>query len=83
MPLLSASRHRPEVTFYWEHCGMLYDPDYKARWDAKLEWYRKHKILPHEEGGGDRGTLIVTKDSREGGISSQEIEKLIRSVILG
>lgn len=71
------------ITYYWEHCGMLNDPDYKARWEAKRAWYRKHGILPHKEGGGERGTLIETRDSREGGISSQEIETVIKKTILG
>ena len=25
------------TTFYWEHCGMLHDPDYSARWEKKLQ----------------------------------------------
>jgi hypothetical protein len=62
---------------------MLHDPDYKARWDAKCEWYRQHGILPHNEGGGERGTLIETRDTEKGAISSQEIERAIQEVILG
>jgi hypothetical protein len=62
---------------------MLHDPDYKSRWEQKLAWYRQHDILPYEENGGDRGTLIVTRDSEQGGISSQEIESVIRKVIRG
>ena len=71
------------VTFYWEHCGLLHDPDYRSRWERKLRWYREHGIVPYQEGGGARGTLIVTADSEGGGISSQEIEAIIRKVILG
>lgn len=41
--------------FYWEHCGMLYDEDYRRRWEEKLQWYRKNGILPWQEGGGERG----------------------------
>jgi len=70
------------TTFYWEHCGMLHDPDYRARWEKKLHWYRKHGIIPHEEGGGPNGTLIITKDSAQGAISSQDIEKMIQTAIL-
>ncbi len=68
--------------FIWEHCGMMYNPEYRARWEKKLQWYRKSGILPYEEGGGSEGILIVTEDSEAGGISSAEIEKLIREVIL-
>jgi len=71
------------LLYYWEHCGMLSDPAYRRRWDAKLKWYRDHKILPHTEGGGENGILIVTEDTRAGAISSQEILRIIRSVILG
>lgn len=68
--------------FYWEHCGMLIDPQYRERWERKLMWYRENKVLPWQEGGGKGGTLIVTKDSQDGGISSQEIENVIRKVLL-
>lgn len=69
-------------TFYWEHCGMLYVPSYRRRWEEKLNWYKDNGILPHEEGEGENGTLIVTSESPSGGISSQEIERVIRTVIL-
>ena len=69
-------------TFYWEHCGMLHVPSYRNRWEQKLDWYRRNGIFPHEEGDGENGTLIVTRESERGGISSQDIERIIRSVIL-
>lgn len=69
-------------TFYWEHCGMLQVPSYLKRWNEKLEWYKANGILPFEDGEGENGTLIVTSDTPEGGISSQEIERIIREVIL-
>ncbi len=68
--------------FYWEHCGMLMVPSYRRNWEDKLKWYRANQILPHDEGEGERGTLIVTQDSPEGGISSQDIEQVIRKLIL-
>ena len=70
------------ITFYWEHCGMLHVPNYRKRWEDKLAWYGKHSILPHEDGGGENGTLIITRESPQGGISSQEIERIIRDMIL-
>jgi hypothetical protein len=70
------------ITFYWEHCGMLGNPDYRTRWDAKKEWYRKNNILPSEEGGGANGTLIVSADGHDGSISSQDIERIIHDTIL-
>jgi hypothetical protein len=71
------------TTFYWEHLGMLHDPDYRQRWEKKLQWYKDHGIESYEDGGGSNGTLIVTRDNEQGGISSQEIESVIRKVILG
>ena len=69
-------------TFYWEHCGMLHVPSYRTRWNEKLAWYKANGILPHEDGVGENGTLIITSESARGGISSQEIERIIRTVIL-
>lgn len=70
-------------TFYWEHCGMLHVPVYERRWNEKLAWYQEHGIRPAKDGGGERGTLIVTSETSEGGISSAAIARTIRSLILG
>ncbi len=67
------------ITYYWEHLGMLHDPAYKMRWEKKLQWYRDQDILPMEEGGGENGTLIITRDHSNGGFDSQEIKNLIES----
>lgn len=69
-------------TFYWEHCGMLHIPSYRKRWEEKLNWYKNNGILPYKDGEGENGTLIITKESERGEISSQEIERVIRTVIL-
>lgn len=76
-----------DITYYWEHLGMLFDEEYKRRWQRKIEWYRQQKILPLEEGGGERGTLITTKDrpvmvedSQRGSINSSEINDMIKKV---
>jgi hypothetical protein len=66
--------------YYWEHLGMLGDQGYKRRWDEKEQWYRDHGILPHEEGGGPNGTLIITRDDPKGGIDSLYINQLIQEV---
>ncbi|MFH1737957.1 MAG: hypothetical protein ABIH23_03030, partial [bacterium] len=68
--------------FYWEHCGMLNVPSYRKRWEEKLTWYKTHDILSYEDGGGENGTLIITSESPTGGISSQDIEGIIRKIIL-
>ncbi|GAM10432.1 putative protein [Geobacter sp. OR-1] len=68
------------VNYYWEHLGMLRDPNYRASWETKLEWYRSQGILPLEENGGANGTLVITKDDPNGGIDSAAIEKLVTKV---
>jgi len=65
------------VEYYWEHLGMLHDVDYARKWEEKLRWYKSNDILPVEDGGGDNGTLIITKDDSKGGISAKEIAKII------
>ncbi len=67
----------------WEHLGMMRNPDYRARWEKKLRWYREQDILPFDEGGGSEGTLIITQDDERGGIQSNEIEKLLDDVLDG
>lgn len=69
------------ITYYWEHCGMLQDPAYQKRWREKQAWYREHHILPLAEGGGDKGTLIVSEDDAQGGIDSAGINKIIEQII--
>lgn len=68
------------IEYYWEHLGMLNDPDYASKWEKKLEWYKSHDILPYSEGGGDEGTLIITEDDSKGGISVKEITELIEDI---
>ena len=69
------------LTFYWEHCGMLHVLSYRRRWEEKLGWYRAHGILPREEGGGENGTLIVTRDETNGSIDSAKITALIADLL--
>lgn len=69
--------------FYWEHCGMLHVPNYRKRWEEKLAWYKANGVLPFEEGGGPKGTLILTRDEANGSIDSSKIVKLIEEVFGG
>ena len=66
--------------YYWEHLGLLHNPDYAIRWNRKLDAYREACILPHDEGGGKVATLIITRDDKRGGIDTQAIADLIREV---
>ncbi len=74
--------------YYWEHCGMLFDEEYKQRWGEKYQWYIENDILPLEQGGGKNGTLIVSEDkpikvedgSIRGAISIKDIDKIVSRV---
>ena len=90
LPLTDGKTRYPDFTivdddtgarYYWEHLGLLHNPDYAARWKRKLDAYREASILPHEEGGGKAGTLIVTRDDERGGIDTQAIADRIREVL--
>lgn len=64
-------------TYYWEHCGLMHDPDYARRWEEKCAWYEANGIIDHRMGGGPAGSLILTYDSEAGGIDSAEISAII------
>lgn len=69
------------LTVYWEHCGMLHVPSYRRRWEEKLAWYRAHGIVPHGEGAGSRGSLVITRDNPNGSIDSSEITRVLEEVL--
>jgi len=70
------------ITYYWEHLGMFNLASYRKKWDEKLKWYKVHNILPYEDGGGENGTLIISREAPDGGIDSQEINRMIKKIIL-
>lgn len=57
-------------TYYWEHCGMMQNAEYKKRWENKKRFYEKYGIVEGEN-------LIVTYDDENGSIDSQTIQKYI------
>ncbi|MGH9971495.1 MAG: AAA family ATPase [Pyrinomonadaceae bacterium] len=70
--------------FYWEHLGMMTLRDYRERWEKKRAQYLKEGFVLHTQAKpDDRRVLIVTEENPNGGINSQEIDLLIRNVILG
>jgi hypothetical protein len=38
-------------------------------------------VLPHEEGGGPSGMLVMTEDGLDGSISSADIEALVDDLL--
>ena len=81
-PDFTIADHSKGVTYYWEHLGMLSDPQYLARWERKRAEYHQASIKPWEKGGGEEGTLIETRDDPRGGLDAASIAKLINEVIL-
>jgi hypothetical protein len=61
-------------TVYWEHLGMLNLPYYKRDWERRRKWYERHNLIDK---------VITSQDGPDGGIDSQEIERLARERILG
>lgn len=56
--------------WYWEHCGMMTDPGYRKRWEAKKKFYEKNRIVEGKN-------LIVTYDDEKGGLDASEIQRII------
>ncbi len=82
LPDFTIENEESGEVYYWEHCGMLFDAEYKQRWEEKYQWYKENDIL---EEGGANGTLIITEDkafemedgSVRGAISVKEIDEII------
>lgn len=58
------------ATWYWEHCGMMKDAAYAARWAQKREILARHGIL-------EGANLIVTYDDPDGGLNSMTVQNII------
>ncbi len=64
---------------YWEHLGMMNVPEYAAGWERKKAWYAEQGILPLDEGGGPKGTLVWTDDRT--GVDASQWTSLARSFL--
>ena len=62
--------------YYWEHCGLMNNKDYKKRWKKKLQLYKANGIRPIEDGGN----LIITEEDGSKGIDISQIDKLIQRI---
>jgi ATP-dependent exoDNAse (exonuclease V) alpha subunit len=49
-------------TIYWEHLGMLNNPNYRQRWGLKQQWYREQGVLLFDEDDGRSDLLVTTED---------------------
>jgi hypothetical protein len=63
---------------FLEHLGMLDEPSYRRRWEAKRLWYHQHGVLeaPHN---GEAGTLLTTDEIN--GINCETIEAQLRKIL--
>ncbi len=69
--------------FYWEHLGMMTKTDYREKWEKKLDEYLKDGFVLHTKATvEDEKILIITEENPNGGINSQEIDKIVRKYIL-
>jgi hypothetical protein len=50
------------VTYYWEHLGLLVDPDYARRWEIKRQAYLDAGVCPIEEARDADRILITTRE---------------------
>lgn len=82
-PDFTIADHARGLTFYWEHLGMLDDPNYRTRWERKRAEYISAGIKPWQQGGGAAGTLIETRDDPNGGLDASEIASIITEVVEG
>lgn len=64
------------VLKYWEHCGMMSDPEYRKYNTWKLDIYEEMGIVPWNN-------LIITYDTVDGAINSSVIDAEISNKLLG
>lgn len=61
--------------YYWEHCGLMSDPNYRKHNLWKISQYEKMEIVPWDN-------LIITYDNEDGTINSAIIEAEIINKLL-
>lgn len=61
--------------YYWEHFGMMGNPDYSRKALKKIKEYEKHKIFQGRE-------IIYTFESNEVPLDSENIETIIREYLV-
>ena len=66
---------RTRAEFYWEHFGLMDDPDYLERTLGKLKDFAENKILPGKN-------LLFTMESTACKLSTRQIENLINEFLV-
>lgn len=69
--------------FYWEHLGMMTLKHYREKWNKKLQGYLNEGFVLYKtaEPNAEK-ILVITEENPNGGINSQEIDMIIKRVIL-
>ena len=70
-----------DTKYFWEHLSFQFEQKNPTYWEQKLADYRDSGILPRIEGGGDNGTLIITRDKENVGVTGSEISELLSEVL--
>ena len=66
---------RTRQEFYWEHFGLMDDPDYSKNAAGKLRLYIENGILPG-------CNLIITMETKREPLSTRSLEKLIEGFLI-
>lgn len=61
--------------FYWEHFGMMDNPEYSKHAFSKLQLYAQHQIIPTHQ-------LITTYETRENPFLPEQIEQVVEQYFL-
>ena len=75
IPDYTILRKRDNNILYWEHFGMMDDPEYRIDSHRKIEEYEAAGIVPWDN-------LIITYDTAKGGLRADLIEAMIQCWIL-
>ena len=65
---------RTRNEYYWEHFGLMDDPDYSKNAAGKLRLYTENGILPGRN-------LIITMETKTEPLSTKTLEKLIENFL--
>ena len=74
-PDFEIRRCRDGKLIYWEHAGMMTDPEYRQRHAEKMIIYEQNDIVPWSN-------LLVTYDDPQGGLDVKLVDGLIRGWLL-
>ncbi|MBY5344948.1 RNA helicase [Rhizobium leguminosarum bv. viciae] len=71
------------ITYYWEHLGLLVDPDYARRWEIKRQAYFDAGVRTIEDRGNADRILITTREVQGSGLDMLAIERLATIILNG